>query len=153
MDELKIFKGDTVLIKGKKRKDTVCIALASEEGDELDNMRIRMNKVVRRNLRVRLGDVVSVNPCPDIPNGNRVHILPIDDTIEGITGNLTQTYLIPYFKDCYRPVRKGDTFLVRGGFKAVEFKVVEVDPAEYCIVSPNTMLFDEGEPIKREDEE
>ena len=116
-------------------------------------MKIRMNKVVRRNLRVRLGDVVAVHPCPDIPNGNRVHILPIDDTIEGITGNLTQTYLIPYFKDCYRPVRKGDTFLVRGGFKAVEFKVVEVDPGEYCIVSPNTMLFDEGEPIKREDEE
>lgn len=153
MDELKIFKGDTVLIKGKKRKDTVCIALAVEEADDLDNMRIRMNKVVRRNLRVRLGDVVAVHPCPDIPNGNKVHILPIDDTIEGITGNLTQTYLIPYFKDCYRPVRKGDTFLVRGGFKAVEFKVVEVDPGEYCIVSPNTMLFDEGEPIKREDEE
>ncbi len=112
-----------------------------------------MNKVVRRNLRVRLGDVVAVHPCPEIPNGNRVHILPIDDTIEGLTGNLTQTYLIPYFKDCYRPVRKGDTFIVRGGFKAVEFKVVEVDPGEFCIVSPNTMLFDEGEPIKREDEE
>jgi transitional endoplasmic reticulum ATPase len=30
---------------------------------------------------------------------------------------------------------------------------VEVDPGEYCIVSPNTLLFDEGEPIKREDEE
>jgi transitional endoplasmic reticulum ATPase len=131
----------------------VCIALAAEGDEELDNMKIRMNKVVRRNLRVRLGDVVAVHPCPDIPNGNRVHILPIDDTIEGITGNLTQTYLIPYFKDCYRPVRKGDTFLVRGGFKAVEFKVVEVDPGEYCIVSPNTMLFDEGEPIKREEEE
>ena len=28
----------------------------------------------------------------------------------------------------------------------MEFKVVEVDPGEYCIVSPNTMLFDEGEP-------
>ena len=131
----------------------MCIALAVEEGDDLDNMKVRMNKVVRRNLRVRLGDVISVHPCPDIPNGNRVHILPIDDTIEGITGNLTQTYLIPYFKDCYRPVRKGDTFLVRGGFKAVEFKVVEVDPGEFCIVSPNTMLFDEGEPIKRADEE
>jgi len=153
MDELKIFKGDTVLIKGKKRRDTVCIALVAEGDEELDNMRIRMNKVVRRNLRVRLGDVIAVHPCPDIPNGNKVHILPLDDTIEGITGNLTQTYLIPYFKDCYRPVRKGDTFLVRGGFKAVEFKVVEVDPGEYCIVSPNTMLFDEGEPIKREEEE
>ena len=28
MDELKIFKGDTVLLKGKKRRDTVCIALS-----------------------------------------------------------------------------------------------------------------------------
>jgi len=151
-DELKIFKGDTVLLKGKKRRDTVCIALVSED-PAMDNSRIRLNKVVRRNLRVRLGDTISVHACPDIPNGNKVHVLPIDDTIEGVTGNLTQTYLIPYFKDCYRPVRKGDTFLVRGGFKAVEFKVVEVDPGEFCIVSPNTMLFDEGEPIKREDEE
>ena len=127
--------------------------MSAEDGDDLDPTKIRMNKVIRRNLRVRLGDIVSVHPCPDIPNGNRVHILPIDDTIEGITGNLTQTYLIPYFKDCYRPVRKNDTFLVRGGFKAVEFKVVEVDPGEYCIVSPNTMLFDEGEPVSIEDEE
>jgi len=153
MDELKIFKGDTVLLKGKKRKDTVCIALAVEEGDSLPDEKIRMNKVVRKNLRVRFGDIVQVHPCPDIPNGNRVHLLPIDDTIEGITGNLTETFLVPYFKDCYRPVRKGDTFLVRGGFKAVEFKVVETDPGEFCIVAPNTMIFDEGEPIKREDEE
>ena len=153
MDELKIFKGDTVLLKGKKRKDTVCIALAVEESDDLPDEKIRMNKVVRHNLRVRFGDVVQVHPCADIPNGNRIHILPIDDTIEGVTGNLTQTFLVPYFKDCYRPVRKGDTFLVRGGFKAVEFKVVETDPGEFCIVAPNTMLFDEGEPIKREDEE
>ena len=153
MDELKIFKGDTVLLKGKKRKDTVAIALAVEETDDLDNMKIRMNKVVRRNLRVRLGDVISVHPCPDIPNGTKIHILPIDDTIEGLTGNLTQTYVIPYFKDCYRPVKKGDTFVVRGGFKAVEFKIVEVEPPEICSVSPNTIIFDQGEPIKRADEE
>jgi transitional endoplasmic reticulum ATPase len=58
MDELKIFKGDTVLLKGKKRKDTVCIALAVEDGDNLDDNKIRMNKVVRQNLRCRFGDVV-----------------------------------------------------------------------------------------------
>jgi len=58
MDELKIFKGDTVLLKGKKRKDTVCIALAVEETDDLPDEKIRMNKVVRHNLRVRFGDVV-----------------------------------------------------------------------------------------------
>ncbi len=153
MEELKIFRGDTVLLKGKKRKDTICLALNPDEGDELEDGKIRMNKTVRRNLRVRLGDVISVQPFSDVPNGERIHVLPIDDTIEGVTGNLTQTYLIPYFKDCYRPVRKGDTFVVRGGFKAVEFKIVETDPGEHVIVSQNTMIHDEGEPISREDEE
>jgi len=61
--------------------------------------------------------------------------------------------LIPYFKDAYRPVTKGDTFIVRGGFKAIEFKVVETDPGENIIVAPSTMLHDEGEPIHREDED
>ena len=53
----------------------------------------------------------------------------------------------------YRPVRKGDTFLARGGMRAVEFKVVETDPADYCIVAPDTEIFCEGEPLNREDEE
>ena len=137
---------------GKKRRETVCIALTCEEADA-DDSQIRMNKVVRRNLRVRMGDTISVHACPDVPNGNKIHVLPFADSIEGLTGNITQTYLLPYFKDCYRPVKKNDTFIVRGGFKAVEFKIVEVDPPEYCIVSPQTTLFDEGEPINREDEE
>jgi len=61
--------------------------------------------------------------------------------------------LIPYFKDAYRPVKKGDCFLTRGGFKAVEFKIVATEPNEYGIVGPQTMLFTEGEPVKREEEE
>ena len=76
--------------QGKKRKDTICIALAD---DTCDEPKIRMNKVVRSNLRVRLGDVVSVYQCPDIKYGTRVHILPVDDTIEGVTGNLFDAYL------------------------------------------------------------
>jgi transitional endoplasmic reticulum ATPase len=118
LSELKIYKGDPVLLKGKKRHETLCIALADTK---LEDGKIRMNKVVRKNLRVRLGDVVIVKACSEVPNLTKIHILPIDDTIEGITGDLATTYLVPYFKDAYRPVRKGDTFLVRGGFKAVEF--------------------------------
>jgi len=37
--------------------------------------------------------------------------------------------------------------------RSVEFKVVETDPQPYCIVAPDTEIFCEGEPIKREDEE
>ena len=37
--------------------------------------------------------------------------------------------------------------------RSVEFKVVETDPDEYCIVAPDTEIFCEGEPIVREDED
>ncbi|CAN1253003.1 Cell division cycle protein 48 homolog [Linum perenne] len=150
MEKLQLFRGDTILIKGKKRKDTICIALADETCDQ---PKIRMNKVVRSNLRVRLGDVVSVHQCPDVKYGKRVHILPIDDTIEGVTGNLFDAYLKPYFLEAYRPVRKGDFFLVRGGMRSVEFKVIETDPGDYCVVAPDTEIFCEGEPVRREDED
>jgi transitional endoplasmic reticulum ATPase len=150
LQKLQLFRGDAVLIKGKKRKDTVCIILHDETVEET---KIRMNKVVRNNLRVRLGDIASVHQCPDIKYGKRIHVLPIDDTIEGLTGNLFDLYLKPYFLEAYRPVRKGDTFLVRGGMRAVEFKIVETDPPEYCIVASETVIHCEGEPIKREEED
>lgn len=78
------------VVQGKKRKDTVCIVLADEQCEE---PKIRTNKVVRANLRVRLTDMVSVHQCPDVKYGKRVHILPIDDSIEGLTGNLFDVYL------------------------------------------------------------
>ncbi|KAJ3043002.1 AAA ATPase cdc48, partial [Rhizophlyctis rosea] len=150
MEQLQLFRGDTVILKGKKRKDTVLIVLSD---DDVENSKIRINKVVRNNLRLRLGDVVSVHACTDIKYGKRIHVLPIDDTIEGITGNLFDIYLKPYFLEAYRPVKKGDLFIVRGAMRAVEFKVVECDPAPYCIVAQDTIIHCEGDPIKREDEE
>ena len=44
--------------------------------------------------------------CADVKYGKRIHVLPIDDTIEGITGNLFDAFLKPYFLEAYRPVRK-----------------------------------------------
>jgi transitional endoplasmic reticulum ATPase len=117
------------------RKDTVLVVIAD---DDVENNKIRINKVVRKNLRIRLGDIVSVHPCPDIKYGQKIHVLPIDDTIEGITGNLFDIYLKPYFLEAYRPVRKGDIFAVRGAMRVVEFKIVDVDPAPYCIVSKSS---------------
>ena len=120
LQKLQLFRGDAVLLKGKKRRETglsfrklsrvfltdflVCIVLHDESVEET---KIRMNKVVRNNLRVRLGDIVSVHQCPDIKYGKRIHVLPIDDTIEGLTGNLFELFLKPYFLEAYRPVKKG----------------------------------------------
>jgi transitional endoplasmic reticulum ATPase len=150
LDTLQLFRGDTVLIKGKKRHETVCVALVDETCEE---GKIRMNRVVRNNLRLRLGDIAIVHQCSDIQYGKRIHVLPIDDTIEGLQGDLFETFLKPYFLEAYRPVKKGDTFLARASMRAVEFKVVETDPEKYCMVAPDTVVHCEGDPIKREDEE
>ena len=71
------------------------------------------------------------------------YFLFFKDSIEGIS----QTYLIPYFKDVYRPVHKSDIFVCRAGFKNVEFKVVETKKC--CIVGTQTIIFDEGEQKRR----
>lgn len=150
MDELNLFRGDTVLLRGKRRKESVCIVLSD---DTCPDEKIRMNRVMRNNLRVRLSDVVSLVACPGIVYGKRIHVLPIDDSVQGLTGNLFEVYLKPYFLEAYRPVHKDDLFIVRGGMRAVEFKIVDTDPAPYCIVAADTVIHCEGDPIKREEEE
>lgn len=149
MDELQLFRADSVIVKGKKRRETVCVVLSD---DTCPEDKVRMNRVVRNNLRVRVGDVVLINPCPDIKYGKSITVLPIDDTVEGLTGNLYEAFLKPYFLESYRPVRKGDIFICRN-MRAVEFKVVECDPSPYCVVVPDTIIRCDGEPVKREDEE
>ncbi|KRZ15529.1 Transitional endoplasmic reticulum ATPase [Trichinella zimbabwensis] len=147
MEELLLFRGDTVLIKGKRRRDTVVVVLADET---CPKEKIRLNRLVRGNLRVRVGDVVNIQALPDLKYGTRILVLPIQDTIVGLQGNLFEVFLKPYFCESYRPVRKGDLFSVTGAMRTVEFKIVETDPSPYCIVAPETMVHCDGEPIERE---
>lgn len=42
MDELQLFQGDNIFLKGKKAKETICIVLVDET---MDDANIRMNKV------------------------------------------------------------------------------------------------------------
>jgi transitional endoplasmic reticulum ATPase len=108
LDELDFFRGDSVLIKGKRKKETVCVVLADEECRDGN---IRMNRVVRNNLRVRLGDVVSVIAAPDVKYAKRIHVLPIDDTVEGLTGYVTSHPLVlimPLFVSYSMPALQAD---------------------------------------------
>jgi transitional endoplasmic reticulum ATPase len=113
-----------------------------------------MNRVVRNNLRVRLDDIVSIQGCRDIKHGERIHVSPVDDTVQGITGNLLDVYLKPYFGKHYdRPIHEGDVFIVRAAMHDVEFKVIKTEPSPYCIVTPDIVMQCKGDPIKREEEE
>lgn len=88
--------------------------------DDCPPEKIRMNRVVRNNLRVRIGDVVSIHQCPDVPYAKRIHVLPIDDTVEGLSGSLFETFLQPYFLEAYRPVRKGASGCLKSAEERME---------------------------------
>lgn len=150
MEELELYKGDTVLLKGKKNHSTVCIIFPD---DTTDDNSIRLNKGVRKNLRVKLGDYIYISQFDDIKPAKKIHVLPLDDTVEGLTGNLFEVYIKPYFLDAYRPVTKGDLFLIHKAMRSVEFKVVGIEPEQYGLVTPDTEIYCEGDPVKREDEE
>jgi hypothetical protein len=39
-----------------------------------------------------------------------------------------------------KSVTHSDTFLVQGGMRTVEFKIIETDPSEFCIVAQDTVI-------------
>ena len=148
--ELKIFNGECVLLVGKRRHKTLCMVVID---NNLPVDKAAVSKVTRNNLRVKLGDKITVKAEDNIPNLKKIHVIPYKDSIEGLTGDLTQTYLQPYFRDANRPMHVGDVFVTRGNFRPVEFKVIATDPGDFGIVGPGTVLFTEGDPIDREEED
>ena len=84
MKELKIFNGDPVILKGKRRNKTLLIAIWD---NKLPNNKIAINKVIRGNLKVKLSDLVTVLPAESVKDLKKIHILPYEDTIEGLTGD------------------------------------------------------------------
>jgi len=144
---LGFFRGDTILLKGKKRRDTVCIIMADEN---CEKEKIKINSVVRNNLRVKIGDIITIHQFSELKFGKRIHVLPFEESLKNNKSDIFESYLKPYFIDAYRPVKKNDTFVVNGESGLIEFQIIEIDPVDYCIVGPDTTIYCEGEPLRRE---
>ena len=110
VETLGLFRGDTVSLKGKKKKDTVSIIMSE---DSCETGKIRINKVIRNNIQVKVGDIITLHPFADLKFGKKIHVLPFEDTIKNQDENLFEKYLKPYFLDAYRPIKKGDTFTIQ----------------------------------------
>ena len=176
MEEMGIFDGDTVSIKGKRGKKTVATVAMIPDSDvsALDasvmkstedgtySGAIGMTKDAMKNAGVRAGDAVTVAPAPEIKFGKAVLILPYEDSLEsaGIdaadTDTVFETYLQPYFEGKFRTLHRGDSFQVNGPQGLIEFQCVEIDSVEVdgdsaCVVVDDTVIECDGEPIDRDD--
>jgi transitional endoplasmic reticulum ATPase len=151
-NELEINQSDIVSIKGKLNRTTYCITMLAE-GD-VDEDKIRMNRVTRANLKIKLSDPVYVSAVNKTNFCAKIKVLPFSDSVKNLANpDLLGIFLKPYFNDSYRPVKVGDRFICRKAMCAVEFKVVGVDPGVWGIVTPETIIDCDGDPIHREDEE
>jgi transitional endoplasmic reticulum ATPase len=154
LKQLGIRDGSTVLLKGKRRKDTLAVVHADE--DVSDN-KILMTKVLRSNLRLKLGDVVSISEFTSVKVAKSVSVQPFRDTIEGMTGDFFEVFVKPYFEGKSIPVKVGDVFQTRGAMRSVEFKITAVEfsdetESEYCVISDETDVFTDGGPLERKDD-
>lgn len=180
MENLGIFDGDTVSIKGKRGRKTMATVAMVEDTDiaALDSSVVKadgadgtyhgaigMTQDAMKNAGVRAGDGVVVSPAPDVKFGKAVLILPYQDSVEEAGIDLTseegsdvlfETYLKPYFESKFRTLHRGDSFHIDGPNGLVEFQCVEIDSVEVdgdsaCVVVDETLIECDGEPIDRDD--
>lgn len=155
LESLELFNGDQVLLKGKRGKKTIAVV---NTDDNISENKIRMTKVVRKNLRVKLGDTITISALKDVKYAKTVQVTPFADTVEGLTGDLFEVYVKPYFLEKFRPLKLGDTFIARAAMRAVEFKVTSVEgedgeDMDYCIVGRDTDLQWDADPLPRSEDE
>lgn len=137
MNELQLFLGDLIMLTGRKYRQTICVALVN---DSCINDHVQINSTIRRNLRVRFGDRVSIERCQNVKDGTHVRVLPIDDTLQGKFDVVIEDYLKPYFNDNHRPVKEGDIFAIHSKIGVIEFKVIQTEPSPYCLVTRDTTI-------------
>lgn len=144
MNEMDIFQGDAILIKGKKRRESLFI---------VKRMDIPDNKIVLvrdgcENLRVRVGDFVKVYKLvSDTPMVKKATILPVKEDVENIEGNIYEILLKPYFEAMVRPLHLGDVINIKTYNQIIRFKVMQIDAGgkKYGIVGDTTEIFCDGE--------
>ncbi|KAJ6488405.1 hypothetical protein DFH09DRAFT_1455610 [Mycena vulgaris] len=114
--------------------------------DDVEEGRIQVKKVACNNLRLKLSDLVDVHPCLDIKYDKRVHMFPFDDSIEGLSGNIFDVYLKPYFLE-------GNAFVILAPLGSCPLLVWPIDPSARAILSIPSSTPAKGSPVKRKEEE
>lgn len=95
-------------------------------------------KVTRKNLRLRLGDIVTVHQAPDVKYATVVHVLPYAEDLEGVTGETFETFLQPFFEGEFKPVSQPWEVTIASGWflfvAAADGKVYRI------IISPSSFV-------------
>jgi len=137
--QLGISKGGHVLVTGKKGHKVLCIVI---ENETISDEKIGMNKLLRDNLKIEIGEFVTIHKQTRVPELTKIYIAPVAETVEGLNLPLKSTDLNTYFREKYRPVTEKQTFNFTKSGRLIELQVLNVEPSpnEFGIVGARTEL-------------
>jgi len=150
--------GAHVTLRGRKQRRTTCVVLVS--GDVAEG-EARLSQTSLNSIHLSEGKDVIVAPEPELPEAERVLLLPFQASLDAYSGTVDDAVeqgLAPYLRDNDRPLTVGDILETPVGegedAEVIRWKVVEVEPeaaspleAARGTFGENTMLYTEGEPL------
>lgn len=137
LSELKLFHGDTVLIKGSDGNETVSVVTSDSKCPQET---ILINEMTKNNLKVNSKDNVTVEACSNIEYGKCVDVAVVKFRSNNLTKNDLESTLKKYFFNTYRPVHKNDTLFIQATNFFMEFKILNTDPEPYCLAANDTVI-------------
>ena len=136
MSSLNISDGMIVRIISRTRRTILASACSGKRSMPVST--IQMGRCLRLNLSAYLGQIVVVDAFPKCVVAESVTVSPIDDTVEGLTGDFQQLFnanlvSLPMTPNFIIPV-----FTMQ---RVIEFKVMSVTPSNFVIVrNPNSII-------------
>ncbi|MHA1990440.1 MAG: CDC48 family AAA ATPase [Candidatus Hodarchaeales archaeon] len=145
MRAIDVSPGDIVEITSKNSKTGVTVFLAYKEDQNSEI--IRIDGITRRNLGIKLGDIVKVGKA-DVKIAETVKISPMDDvTLDSTLKQFIKQKLRGY------PVTNGDLVLIQLLGQALRFITESTSPGpdEICLITDTTNLRIEEKSTKMKD--
>ena len=125
---LEVEAGGTVTLRGRKQRRTACVVAKDAK---LLPGEARLSSVALAKMRASAGDSLAV-VADEVPEGERVIILPFESSLDGFDGDAFDEGLRPFLKDNMRPLTVGDILETPCGdgddAHVVKWKVVESEP-------------------------
>jgi len=126
----------------------------------------RLSQTSLNSVHLAEGQDVIVAPEPELPEAERVLLLPFQSSLDEYSGTADDAFeqgLAPYLRDNDRPLTVGDIVETPVGegedAATIRWKVVELEPeaaspleAARGTVGEDTMLFTEGDPLGEKDD-
>ena len=124
MAALGLVEGDTVQLQGKKRRKTVCVAVATKK---IERGQARISALAAINLRCGAGESLIISPLLELADAQSIMLIPISESLMGFEGDPFEQALKPFLHG-EPPLAPGDIIDTPCGEHSIRWKVMETLP-------------------------